>query len=249
MDKNEEIVLCVTQNDIKSYFKSKYKDNRNNVIREPLYKFSNSLLAKTTKVMPRSKAEIDKNIRHFIVYVPIFRFNENGQLEIFVYQRTNKIGDIRLGGKFSIGIGGHVEDKDISSSGVFKNTILNAFTRELKEEVKITNSKLNKKNYSLTHVILDNSDIVGRVHIGVTGMILLTSNNFKLPRVKLLETEQLINGEFWNYEELLQNINKDETFKEQFESWSSLLLSKINFNNLYSELLAETTMSNQNEYI
>lgn len=106
----------------------------------------------------RSWCEKDTDFLQLIPYVVFHRTTLNGEKEVFVYQRTKLVGEERLAGNYSIGIGGHInmsamynpvlkgrpsttfEGKDCA--GVvwndFWETLYQGTMKELDEEVLIT---------------------------------------------------------------------------------------------------------------
>ena len=61
----------------------------------------------------RFKLENNHAARHPISYSLLCSVDDAGELSVFVYQRTKQTGEGRLGGKHSIGVGGHVEASDV----------------------------------------------------------------------------------------------------------------------------------------
>lgn len=105
-------------------------------------------------------------------YVVLYSFNE-GKVRFFTYQRGKGVGESRLAGNFSIGIGGHVDLEDAQSKNSVIDvlgTINNAMAREIEEEVKFSDGIGNEVKPQLKPVffgvINDTRDPVGRVHFG-----------------------------------------------------------------------------------
>lgn len=82
-------------------------------------------------------------------------FHRAGE-EVFGYLREG--GEERLHGKFSFGVGGHVEDYDLSET---QNTIRAGAIRENKEEVGV------EKPPTFQEVIYTDADPVSQDHLGV----------------------------------------------------------------------------------
>lgn len=83
--------------------------------------------------------------------------------KIFVYQRSSKDKEYpekRLQGKWSCGIGGHIEKADYT----FADPIYDSLTRELLEEVEIMGRE---KKPKVIGYINDDSNDVGKVHFGI----------------------------------------------------------------------------------
>lgn len=124
----------------------------------------------------REKAEVDPTFKQIIPYHLIFRpTHEGGPLVVLGYYRTKKSGEQRLKGKFSVGIGGHINHFDAglekpqeSLSGFApdyrRNTIYRkGAERELSEEINVT-SIISER---IIGYINDDSNEVGQVHFGV----------------------------------------------------------------------------------
>ncbi len=133
----------------------------------------------------RSWLEQDPTYRQVLPYIVLYRINAQGQREYFAYRRTSGVGESRLAGNASVGVGGHLDVQDLR---VFDDTnILHFFdsmtsgaTREIAEEVKIhapasgdvgglLQYDLNGMIPSL--VVLDDTNEVGQVHAGMVFFI------------------------------------------------------------------------------
>jgi len=116
-----------------------------------------SRLLKYGEFRERDEVETDFSYKQLIPYV-IFSNGDN----IFVYQRSSTSDESRLRKKYSIGIGGHIDDVDQGNS--ILDLVHNATIREVEEEIGI-HSTINQ--YTFLGFINDNADDVGRVHLGV----------------------------------------------------------------------------------
>lgn len=108
--------------------------------------------------LKRSWCEKDKNWLQFLPYIVFYKYVE-GRLKIFVYQRGKGVGEERLAGNYSIGVGGHVNPQDMfdvltpsrrysrfTKETVFLkhylwNTIQRNMVREIDEEIEIFDTK------------------------------------------------------------------------------------------------------------
>lgn len=91
----------------------------------------------------------DPSIRQVLPYVTLVKVVGNEKL-LFVYRRTKKVGEERLGMKYSIGFGGHIEMDDILT-GITENNALDQVRiirsnvmRELDEEIVLADSEGNE---------------------------------------------------------------------------------------------------------
>lgn len=129
--------------------------------------------------------------------------------KIMSYSRHAGAGESRLRGNKSIGVGGHVDFTDVKINdneidGV--DSIINSAIREIKEEVNQDVEELTFKG-----LIIDKSDKVGLVHVGVFCVITLED---------VEATEEIKDFEFLDISELKSNI-------EDYESWSKLIIQSL----------------------
>lgn len=142
-------------------------------------------------VGPRPHLEEDENFKQIIPYVIL-----SYQGKIAVYQRTKKGGESRLHNMNSIGFGGHIDAFDLAydDDGVVNldKTIETSAQREIDEEL-IVSDVVSKTKLGY---ILDNSNPVGRVHIGVVERWELStadikSNEDEIKVLGLFTTEEI----------------------------------------------------------
>jgi predicted NUDIX family phosphoesterase len=139
-------------------------------------------LVDEAQFLDRNKAEIDEEYRQVIPYTVIL----NLKGEIFTYKRLS--GDSRLTEKWSIGVGGHINDKDAFSDILDPNESLKrAAAREIDEELDI--------EYNIAYDLLAgpyepfirlSETPVDRVHVGLV-YILLANFDVKVKEVESLE--------------------------------------------------------------
>ena len=145
------------------------------------------------ELRPRSTVETDFNFKQLIPYV-VFR---NGDT-FFSYKRSTGQGEARLHGKYSIGIGGHINDENL----------FDACRREIHEEVILPSTLDN--DLCLVGLINDDTNAVGRVHLGV--LFVLDAAGIE-PR-----ENTMINAGYRSREEL-------QTFP--LETWSQYALNAL----------------------
>lgn len=148
--------------------------------------------------MPRSLAENDPSWKQVIPYM-VFRYQD----KYFLMQRTSAGGEARLHNKYSLGIGGHINENDID-----RNSVLEWGEREFEEEVEY----IGEYSAQPLGLIYDPKDLVGRVHLGY--LILLEGSS---PDIFIRETEKLT-GKFASLDEVL-------THFDHLESWSQFVVS------------------------
>lgn len=116
----------------------------------------------------REALEKDESKRQFLPYVVMSK-EEDGKIKVFAYRRGKGVGEARLSGNVSIGIGGHIDMVDVIHDDSVINvvgTIMNAMSRELGEEV-ILQDAGEALNLGSIGILLDNSNAVGKVHMGM----------------------------------------------------------------------------------
>ena len=112
------------------------------------------------KAMRRGDAEIDPRYKQPIGYMLVVNPKTK---KIFAYQRSSKdkdYGEKRLQGKWSWGVGGHIEPSD-GGKDILKGSML----REFIEEVEIEGKVLGDPKL-LGYINYDNDD-VSKVHFGI----------------------------------------------------------------------------------
>src|SRR6516225_146935 len=111
---------------------------------------------------PRSTAETDPSLKQIIPYAIL----TSGGL-ILRYKRGKKSGEQRLIAKSSIGIGGHMNDRDEGLFALDKEAYLAGVQREIDEELIVERPLRNR----IVALINDDSNEVGRVHLGVVHVL------------------------------------------------------------------------------
>jgi predicted NUDIX family phosphoesterase len=152
-----------------------------------------------------NNAEINFDYKQPIPYIVIRRGDE-----FFAYKRLSGSGESRLVNKVSIGLGGHmnaVEGAEDFGSIVWENML-----RELSEEVII---EAEGAVISTVGLINDDSDDVGKVHIGILMSVKLELTD----NVSVNETDQLA-GEWMTKEQLL-------AMGDKLENWTQIALTVL----------------------
>jgi predicted NUDIX family phosphoesterase len=126
----------------------------------------------------RAAAEGNENLKQVIPYMVVRRGEE-----ILAYQRSDKSGEGRLHNKWSVGFGGHVNESDKMEQGILF-TLSMAMGRELNEELDWGDQeKCTVENISELGVLYDDSDPVGRVHIGYV-LVIDVPKDAQFPKAK-----------------------------------------------------------------
>ncbi len=113
-------------------------------------------LDRESRFMDRAAAEVDPLHKQIIPYAVVTH-----EQRWLLYRRTTKSGESRLHDRFSLGIGGHINPVDGEAGR--GNRIWAAMIRELNEEISLPAIL----GASVIGFINDNSNPVGRVHLGV----------------------------------------------------------------------------------
>lgn len=132
----------------------------------------------------------------------------------FVFQRGAKVGEKRLSGRLSLGIGGHINDKDTNGNTLSHHDFHQALIRERDEEL------LCPVDIPTTFAgwINDESDEVGKVHLGAVYIcqvnnqtdISIRPNGEDLHTIGWLSKKEIL------------------TRRNEFEKWSILALESAN---------------------
>jgi predicted NUDIX family phosphoesterase len=157
--------------------------------------------------MDKDAAEKDPHFKQIIGYAAILSPSE----KIFTYQRSSEdkhYNEKRLQGKWSIGIGGHVD----KGTDIGANRILTSITREINEE--IDNDGI--KELRLLGGINDDADSVGQVHFGILLMAKISSEK------AVSKDPEIASGELRSFAETTKLFKHADV-----ENWSRYLLPII----------------------
>jgi predicted NUDIX family phosphoesterase len=116
----------------------------------------------------RAAAEDDPSHKQLIPYA---LFHYKGKF--LNYQRGKSGGEARLHAKRSLGIGGHINPVDTRDDHLGLETYMAGVEREIEEELNINGSHTQK----IVAVLNDDSNDVGKVHLGVVHLFELESDD------------------------------------------------------------------------
>ncbi len=172
--------------------------------------FAKQLLApEHLSYMDRAAAELDPRFKQVIPYTVI----RKGNL-VFRYQRTKQGGEGRLHGKWSVGVGGHINPCDGAVDE--EQSYQRAVWRELNEEVSFENDEVRRTiTLPIRGLLYETSSPVGRVHFGIVHE-LKVGFDWKWD----LRDEALANGEFVPIYELKRS-------QDDYETWSRMVIDSI----------------------
>ena len=175
-------------------------ENTANIIKVDKDTFINTI-EKNYYFIERDFAEMATEYKQIVSYCLIVCEND-----YFITQRTEKQTEKRLHNKYSLGIGGHINQYDLKG----ENVIIAGMLRELFEEVNIQSAY----SYSFQGIINDNSTEVNAVHCGVCFLVALEKKE-----CFIRETEKMYG--FW--------INKTDIgqYYDSLEGWSKILVNSL----------------------
>lgn len=157
-------------------------------------------IIKTKKYfLPRATMEIDPTYKQVIPYLIFHHANT-----YFLMQRQAKASEARLQNKFTLGIGGHVRQEDMSNDSLFAWA-----QREFNEEVNY------KGNFDIQTIgiLNDDSNEVGKVHVGLVLLL-----NGDVPEITV--RSELKNGKLVSLDECMMHY-------DQLESWSQMVVEHL----------------------
>lgn len=181
----------------------------------------------STRFTRRGDAERDPELKQLIPYILfVCEDSSTGRPSVFAYRRGDGQGETRLRSKWSVGVGGHINDVDAGAGAAandengenaaatpFGNDLFSAgAAREIAEEVVLGAPILRFERVGLVN---DDATEVGRVHLGVVCVATLAA-----PKLKSNEPDLAESG-FRPVDELLAEIDAEP---ERFESWTTLAL-------------------------
>ncbi len=158
---------------------------------------------KNAQFLARKIAETDFNFKQIIPYVLVRHENR-----YVLMRRTTKQTEARLHDKYSIGVGGHINDQDMTKG--IENIIHQGMRRELEEEIHIKS----EQSCELVGVINDNSSEVSRVHMGLVYILTTGSPNFTI-----VEHDKYT-ADWASVEEMLP-------YYDRMESWTQIVYDNL----------------------
>ncbi len=158
-----------------------------------------SIVQQKQEFQPRSLMEEDPSYKQIIPYL-VFCHDDR----YFLMQRQAKASEQRLKSKYTLGIGGHIRQEDLT-----ENDIMSWAQREFHEEVYY------EGDYTVTPIgiLNDDSNLVGQVHIGFVILIKGTSSSISIK-------SELKSGTLYTLKEC-------ETFYDSMEGWSKTVFDTL----------------------
>jgi predicted NUDIX family phosphoesterase len=163
------------------------------------------LEARNTRFVPRVQAEQDPSFKQIIPYVLMQRGDR-----LLHYVRGKASGEKRLVALGSIGIGGHINDRDESLFGTGLDFYERAVQRELHEELRMEGTFRTE----IVGLINDDQTPVGQVHLGVVHLCELSDEHVSKGEPCITDLR------FLTVPELVER-------RAQMETWAQLCLDFI----------------------
>ncbi|MDA8162268.1 MAG: phosphoesterase [Desulfobacteraceae bacterium] len=195
MDKGQERVFCIKRTDLEGVFGRSLPTG---AIKGPVV---DDILKLEAFFLPRYQAEHDSSYKQIIPY-QIFCWDNR----FLIYRRGSGIGEGRLSGCLSAGVGGHINIMDLNESDKKGSAFYHkALIRERMEE--LSGPAVIEEKF--IGWINDETNAVGRVHLGAVHMCKVeTRDGFGAKT-----GEDIHLAGWWTKEDIFAK-------KEMFETWS-----------------------------
>jgi len=159
------------------------------------------------KFVDRDWAELNSSVKQVVAYGVI-----RHERKVLCLRRTKKSTRESLRLRYTLLVGGHVDDYEKRSSNPFEMCLL----RELEEELGL----IPKCIPTLLGIAVDPTTKVGQLHVGIVFDVPIDSDAIDVP--SNLDNAEFVNAACRNHYEL-EPI--DEVIGRQFDSWSALFLA------------------------
>lgn len=161
-----------------------------------------ALIKEKKEFLPRSIMETDPTYKQIIPYL-VFSHED----KLFLMQRTDKATETRLQNKYSLGIGGHIRQEDLTHDSIFEWA-----KREFHEEVDYNDAF----TIEPLGILNDDSNAVGQVHVGFVFLLKGSTPNIKVK-------SELKSGELLTAEQC-------KPYFSTMESWSQMVFEFLTKN-------------------
>jgi predicted NUDIX family phosphoesterase len=192
--KHDEKVMVVSREDL-------FRDGIWNGLRtENLQKYLNIINTKH-KFLPRGDVEQDPSWKQIIPYLI---FENDGR--IFLMRRKADHTDLRLANNYSLGVGGHINKRDLNGKG---RSLMSWARREFEEEIDYKG----KYKTEFLGVLNHDANDVGMVH---AGLVIKVSGDSSEITVK----DEHKSGE-------LVAVDEAQKYYKQMETWSQIIYDEL----------------------
>ena len=169
-------------------------------------------------LLDRDECETNPEYLQLIPYVTFITDGANGR-KILAYERGKAGDENRLHAKFSIGVGGHVDDA-VDDDTTLLDVITENLVREIKEEIGINLEDWIEDIHDLFYdsvVLVYSNDTVGSVHLGLSFLTIVP---------EALLDEMIAENDVINNLQLIPATT--EAFENiELEAWSQLVFKNI----------------------
>lgn len=173
-----------------------------------------------TFMMSRDLCETDERYLQLLPYVTLV--NEDG--DYFSYERGSAGAESRLHAKRSVGLGGHIDSLVVTT---LDDLIVDESARELEEEVGLVLDKARIREALKDAVMIrETVTAVDRVHLGIAFTIQVHSSELKTLEDGVIINPLWLSPRIIYLHWMLENLVKPESMKWQFETWSTVVLSR-----------------------
>lgn len=152
----------------------------------------------------RAAIEDDPSFKQIIPYV-LIRHDDRYLLT----QRTSRQTEKRLHNKYSLGIGGHIND--LEKADGHQNVLYAGLERELSEEVRVAGPR---RSLQLGGIISDDTTDVGKVHLGLVFVLETASPEFSV------QEPELMTANWADLEAIAEKL-------PQMETWSQIAFENV----------------------
>lgn len=180
-----------------------------------------------TWLIPRTHAELDPTFLQLIPYIVLRRTSG----EMFGYRRGTGGGEDRLHDRWSIGVGGHVEAKEIEYDDQGRidldHSLWLSARRELEEEVGFIPGSIASYDAwraSVMGVIFSDADEVSRVHCGILCQVMESVND---PLVKWANMIRPEAGVIENHRWFSMGVLTKTSMNSRLEEWSRIAVQRL----------------------
>ncbi len=160
------------------------------------------------KYIDRDQLERAPEFKQIVSCAVVYRDNK-----ILCIRRTKKSNRRALALRWTVMIGGHVDDLDEGS----KSPILNCLLRELREELGVIPISLPE----LIGVVFDPATPVGRLHLGIVYKAKIDSDQIKVGSIH--DNTEFVNSNKNNVYNLM-DYDQIQSLARKFDPWSTLFL-------------------------
>jgi predicted NUDIX family phosphoesterase len=157
----------------------------------------------------RDDVEEDPSFKQIIPYVMFLDATDAGR-PVFTYLRGKGGVESRLHAKRSLGVGGHIEEKDMIG-GINLEGYVSALEREIDEEISIGHPL----SMNAVGMINDDTNPVGSVHFGIWHLFAMNGKDIAS------KEEHALTDPIW-----IPTVNLPLAF-DQFETWSQIVIRNL----------------------